>query len=77
MYTEATGVREDDIRGYALIRAALDLGVPSSMKEFALTELGTAAARLKQRQLARAQHMASELATSKVGTRVQISREPS
>jgi TPR repeat protein len=76
MYTEALGVAEDDVRGYALIRAGLDLGVPSSMREFALNELGTAAGRLKARQLTRAEHMAAKLSASRVGARQQGSREP-
>jgi TPR repeat protein len=47
MYVEGIGVRRDDVHGYALIKAALDLGVPASMKSEAVADLDAAAARMR------------------------------
>ena len=33
MYIDARGVNRDDVRGYALIRAALQVGIPLAMNE--------------------------------------------
>jgi TPR repeat protein len=64
MYTEAADVKRDDVHGYALIRAALDMGVPASMHEMAFYELGEATARLHPKELARAETLANELSAS-------------
>jgi len=55
------------MRGYALIRAGIDLGVPGSLEQVAFYELGAAGARLHPHQLASAQRMASALATGAKG----------
>jgi TPR repeat protein len=61
MYIEALGVDRDDVRGYALTRAALDLGVPSSVQQIATAELDAAKGRLNRGQIKRAQQMAAQL----------------
>jgi uncharacterized protein len=75
MYAEAIGGDRDEVRGFAWIQAAIDVGVPASMRELAYFELGAATARLDRHQLARAQQMASQLtapasATGEQGLRV-------
>ena len=61
MYAEAIGGKRDEIRGFAWIQAAINIGVPASMTELAYFELGAVTARLDRRQLARAQQLASRL----------------
>jgi TPR repeat protein len=46
MYVDARGVNRDDVRGYALIRAALQVGIPLAMNEEANRSLAAATARL-------------------------------
>jgi hypothetical protein len=64
MYAEAIGGDKDAIQGYAFLRAAVKLGVPSSMTTIALDELDAAAAQLDARQRAEAQRLAIRLSVS-------------
>jgi uncharacterized protein len=66
VYANAHEGKELEIRGYALLRAAIDRGLPSSMMPVAYYELGAAAARLSPKELKKAQEM-----TKSEGTRVQ------
>ena len=69
MHVEATAGERDDVGGYALIRAAIDLGIPASMNDIAVRELGAASGRLDAGQLVRARALAGELWRRSAGRR--------
>jgi hypothetical protein len=54
-YARGNGVKRDEIRGYALINAALEIGLPRGDRDAALYELGALSQRLNARQLEQAQ----------------------
>ena len=56
IYVEAIGVPRDSARGQALLRAALDHGIPSELRELALFELGVASARLDEERAGATPH---------------------
>jgi hypothetical protein len=62
------GGKRDIIRGYALIRAAIDRGIPDSMTDVAQLTLNDAATRLKEKDLALAKQAASRLMSANNGT---------
>jgi TPR repeat protein len=59
LYARGSGVKRDDIRAYALISAAIEIGVPDSNSAF--YELGALSQRLNAKQLERAQADARRL----------------
>jgi TPR repeat protein len=59
-YIEGIGIRRDDIHGYALIKAAIDLGIPESMKTEAISDLNKSAARMNEKDLALAKRAAGQ-----------------
>ncbi len=64
MYIEAQGVERNDVHGYALLRAALTVGVPASMQPMANQELEAATTRLDETQLAQAREASEKLAAT-------------
>ena len=48
-------MKRDEIRGYALISAAVEIGLPRGDRDAAVYELGALSQRLSARQLERAQ----------------------
>jgi TPR repeat protein len=54
-YARGTGVKRDDLRAYALISAAVEIGVRQSERDAALYELGALSQRLDAKQVERAQ----------------------
>jgi len=61
LYIEALGVRRDDVRGYALVAAAVEMGIPDDMTKLASTEISEASGRLDSRRMAEAQFRARRL----------------
>jgi TPR repeat protein len=61
LYIEAVSVRRDDVQGYALVAAAVEIGVPDDMTRIASDELSEASGRLDQHQLAKARVLARGL----------------
>jgi hypothetical protein len=60
-YIEAIGVRRNDVQGYALVAAAVTIGIPDEMTKLASTEISEASARLDQQHLAQARVLARNL----------------
>lgn len=58
MHASGEGVKKDSVRAYACLSAALSLGVPEEARDGVLHRLGMVAARLDEKQLARAQQLA-------------------
>jgi TPR repeat protein len=54
-YAGGTGVQRDEVRAYALIAAAIEIGVPRTQREAAIYELGALSQRLDGKQVERAQ----------------------
>src|SRR5262249_30131268 len=54
-YSRGNGVKRDEVRGYALLTAAVQIGVRQSERDVALFELGALSQRLNPEQLGRAQ----------------------
>jgi uncharacterized protein len=54
-YAGGRGVKRDEIHGYALISAAIQLGVPRGERDAALYELGALSQRLDSKQIERAE----------------------
>jgi uncharacterized protein len=61
LYSNGSGVERDELRAYALIAAALEIGVPKDVREAGLYELGALSQRLDAKQLERAQAAARTL----------------
>jgi TPR repeat protein len=61
LYIEAMGVRRDDVRGYALVAAAVAIGIPDEMTRLASAEISEASERLDPRRMAEAQFRARRL----------------
>jgi hypothetical protein len=61
LYIEAMGVRRDDVRGYALVAAAVAIGIPDEMTRLASAEISEASERLDSRRMAEAQFRARRL----------------
>ena len=53
-YARGSSVQKDEVRAYALIRAATEIGLPAGERDAALYELGALSQRLDSQQLARA-----------------------
>jgi len=66
LYIEALGVRRDDVRGYALVAAAVKMGIPDDMTKLASEEITEASARLNSRRMAEAQLRARRLVANAV-----------
>ena len=64
LHARGDGVPRDDVRAYALIITAIKIGVPDTVREAALFELGTLTERLDKKRLARAQQLAGEIRTA-------------
>jgi TPR repeat protein len=58
MHASGHGVKKDNVQAYALLHAALSAGVPEDARDGVLYQLGMLAARLNEKQLARAQRLA-------------------
>lgn len=54
-YAGGSGVQRDEIHAYALITAAIEIGVPRAQREAAIYELGALSQRLDAKQVERAQ----------------------
>jgi TPR repeat protein len=54
LYIEAVGVTRDDVQGYALVAAAVQIGIPDEMTRLAPDELREASASLDAQRLAEA-----------------------
>jgi TPR repeat protein len=54
-YARGNGVKRDEIRAYALLSAAVEIGMPRGERDAALFELGALSQRLSTKQLDRAQ----------------------
>jgi TPR repeat protein len=65
VYAGGSGVQRDDIRAYALISAAIEIGVPRGQREAAIYELGALSQRLDASQIERAQADARALLESR------------
>jgi len=61
LYIEAMGVGRDDVRGYALVAAAVAIGIPDEMTKLASTEISEASKRLDSRRLEEARFRARRL----------------
>lgn len=61
LYIEAMGVRRDDVRGYALVAAAVAIGIPDEMTRLASAEISEAAERLEPRRMVEARLRARRL----------------
>jgi TPR repeat protein len=64
LYIEAMGVRRDDVQGYALVAAAVAMGIPDEMTRLASAEISEASERLDSRRMAEAQFRARRLAAN-------------
>lgn len=60
MYAEGVGVERDDVRAYALLHAALQIGIPNDMREASYDLLGRLAARLNEVQRPKADQLSPE-----------------
>jgi len=65
LYARGSGVKRDDIHAYALLSAAVELGVRRGDHDAALYELGVLSQRLDARQLERAQADARALVAAR------------
>jgi TPR repeat protein len=61
LYIEAMGVSRDDVRGYALVAAAVAIGIPDDLAKLASAEISEASNRLDSRRLEEAQFRARRL----------------
>src|SRR5882724_11079345 len=61
LYIEAMGVRRDDVRGYALVAAAVAMGIPDDMTKLASAEISEASTRLDSQRLEEARFRARRL----------------
>jgi uncharacterized protein len=61
LYIEAMGVRRDDVQGYALVAAAVAIGIPDEMTKLASAEISEASERLDSRRMTEAQRLARHL----------------
>ena len=71
MYVEAQGTERNDVRGYELLHAAVDAGIPQSMQVMATQELQAATARLDDQQRADAGEVSKKLAAAVVSGAVE------
>jgi TPR repeat protein len=65
-YAHGSGVKRDDTRAYALISAAVEIGMRSAEREAAVYELGAISQRLDDQQLARARADAHAMAEARL-----------
>ena len=61
VYASGSGVEQDQIRGYALIAAAMQIGLQANDRDAAIYQLGVLSQRLDEKQLERAQADARRL----------------
>ena len=64
MYAQGSGVQVDDVRAYALVAAAIKIGMPGPARELAFYYLGALTTQLDTEQTNRAQELAQALATA-------------
>ena len=64
MHANGGAEQRDDVRAYALISTALEIGVPADVRDASLYQLGALEERLDEKRLARAQQLARELYTA-------------
>ena len=64
MYAEGVGVERDDVRAYALLHAALQIGMPDDLREASYDLLGRLAARLSGAELPRAHELSREISAA-------------
>jgi hypothetical protein len=74
MHASGEGVKKDNVQAYALLSAALSLGVPEDARGDVVYQLGMVAAPLNPEQLGRAQQLAKGI--SAAVTRRSQSPEP-
>jgi TPR repeat protein len=63
MYAGGVGMERDDVRAHALLQAALEIGLPASLREATLGQLQQVAARLKNRELTPASQLSAAAST--------------
>jgi TPR repeat protein len=61
MYAERVGVERDDVRAYALLHAALQIGMPNDMRDASYDLLGSLAARLNEVQRPKAHQLSRKI----------------
>lgn len=64
MYADGVGVERDDVRAYALLHAALQIGMPNDMREASYDLLGRLAARLNEVQRPKAKQLSREISAA-------------
>jgi TPR repeat protein len=64
MYADGIGVERDDVRAYALLHAALEIGVPTGLREVSHDQLSRVAARLNGKELPRAYQLSREISAT-------------
>lgn len=69
MYADGVGLERDDVRAYALLHAALQIGLPNDMREASYDLLGRLAARLNGAELPRAQQLSREISANALDIR--------
>jgi TPR repeat protein len=67
LYIEAMGVRRDDVQGYALVAAAVAMGIPDEMTKLASAEISEASGRLDSQRLEEARFRARRLVANVSG----------
>jgi TPR repeat protein len=61
MYADGVGGERDDVRAYALLHAALQIGMPNDMRKASYELLSSLAARLNEAQRPKADQLSWEI----------------
>lgn len=64
MHAHGDGVPRDDVRAYALIITAIEMGIPENIRAVALYELGALTERLGEKRVAKARQLAEKIYTA-------------